>query len=127
MQDGEPSVLNAACAFDSSKLTAEMVLDAARAGDPLAQAALSEVVDYLSIAVANLVCVVDPERIVLSGDLAGYAEMFTRPIRERIEGLVPTMPEIVASKLGMDAAVLGAVAIAMRETSDSLFVQPLRA
>jgi hypothetical protein len=53
--------------------------------------------------------------------------MFTEPIRERIEGLVPAMPEIVASELGMDAAVLGAVAIAMRETSDSLFVQPSRA
>ena len=127
MQAGESSILNAACAFDRSKLTAEMVLDAARAGDPLAQAAVSEVVDYLSIAIANLVCVVDPERIVLSGDLAGYAEMFTQPIRERIKGLVPTMPEIVASELGMDAAVLGAVAIAMSETSDALFVQPSRA
>ena len=127
MQAGEPSILNLACAFDRSKLTAEMVLDAARAGDPLALAAMSEVVNYLSIAIANLVCVVDPERIVLSGDLAGYAEMFTQPVRERIEGLVPTMPEIVASELGMDAAVLGAVAIAMRETSDSLFVQLSRA
>jgi len=127
LQAGEPSILNAACAFDRSKLTAEMVLDAARAGDPLAQAAVSEVVDYLSIAVANLVCVVDPERIVLSGDLAGYAEMFVQPIRVRIEGLVPAMPEIVASELGMDAAVLGAVAIAMSETSDALYVQPSRA
>jgi hypothetical protein len=53
--------------------------------------------------------------------------MFTQPIRERIKGLVPTMPEIGASELGMDAAVLGAVAIAMSETSDALFVQPSRA
>ena len=82
-----------------------MVLDAARAGDPLASAAVSEVADYLSIAIANLVCIVDPERIVLSGDLATYADMFTGPVRERIQGLVPTMPEIVASELGMDAAV----------------------
>jgi hypothetical protein len=71
--------------------------------------------------------VVDPERIVLSGDLAGYAEMFAQPIRDRIAGLVPATPEIVASELGMDAAVLGAVAIAMRETSDALVVQPSHA
>ena len=69
----------------------------------------------------------DPERIVLSGDLAAYADMFTGPVCERIQGLVPTMPEIVASELGMDAAVLGAVAIAMRETSDALYIQPSRA
>jgi predicted NBD/HSP70 family sugar kinase len=124
---GQPSLLAVACTSDPSKLTAEMVLDAARAGDPLAQAALAEVIDYLSIAVANLVCVVDPERIVLSGDLAGYAEMFAQPIRDRIAGLVPATPEIVASELGMDAAVLGAVAIAMRETSDALVVQPSHA
>ena len=104
-----------------------MVLDAARSGDPLASSVLSEVIDYLSIAIANLVCIVDPERIILSGDLASYAEMFTQPIRERIAGLVPAMPEIVASELGMDAAVLGAIAIAMRETSGALAVQPLRA
>jgi hypothetical protein len=71
--------------------------------------------------------VADPERIVLGGDSSGYAEMFTRPIRERIEGLVPIMPEIVASALGMGAAVLRAGAIAMSETGDSLFVQPSRA
>jgi predicted NBD/HSP70 family sugar kinase len=104
-----------------------MVLDAARAGDPQVQVVLDTITDYLSIAVANLICVVDPERIVLSGDLAPYADMFTEPIRERIKGLVPAMPEIVASELGMDAAVLGAVAIAMRETSDALYIQPSRA
>ena len=127
IRGGGRSVLNDLCASDPSRLTAEMVLDAARAGDLLAGAAMSEVVDYLSIAIANLVCVVDPERIVLSGDLAAYADMFTEPVRERIQGLVPTMPEIVASELGMDAAVLGAVAIAMRETSDALYIQPSRA
>jgi glucokinase len=127
VQAGVRSALNDLCASDPGRLTAEMVLDAARAGDPLACAAVSEVADYLSIAVANLVCIVDPERIVLSGDLAAYADMFAERVRVRIQGIVPAMPEIVTSELGMDAAVLGAVAIAMRETSDALFVQPSRA
>ena len=127
MQAGEPSLLDAACASDPTRLTAEMVLGAARDGDLLARAAMAEVIDYLSIAIANLVCIVDPERIVLSGDLAAYAGMFIEPIRERIQGLVPAMPEIVASELGMDAAVLGAVAIAMHETSDALYIHPSRA
>ena len=127
IRGGGRSALSELCAADPDRLTAEMVLDAARAGDPQAQVVLAEVTDYLSIAVANLICVVDPERIVLSGDLATYADMFTEPIRERIQGLVPAMPEIVASELGMDAAVLGAIAIAMRETSDALYIQPSRA
>jgi glucokinase len=83
--------------------------------------------DYLGIAIANLACIIDPERIVLSGDLAEYAGLLVEPIRSRIEGLVPAMPEIVVSEMRMDAAVLGAVAVVMRETSDALFVYPSRA
>ena len=109
------------------QITAEAVLDAAGAGDPLACSVVSETADYLGLAIANLACIVDPERIVLSGDLAEYAGLFVEPIRSRIEGLVPAMPEIVVSELRMDAAVLGAVAVVMRETSDALFVYPSRA
>jgi glucokinase-like ROK family protein len=109
------------------EITAEAVLEAAGAGDPLARLVVSETVDYLGIAIANLACIIDPERIVLSGDLAQYAGLFVEPIRERVEGLVPAMPEIVVSELRMDAAVLGAVAVVMRETSDALYVYPSRA
>jgi predicted NBD/HSP70 family sugar kinase len=109
------------------EVTAEAVLEAAGAGDPLGCSVVSETADYLGIAIANLACIIDPERIVLSGDLAEYAGLFVEPIRLRIEGLVPAMPEIVVSELRMDAAVLGAVAVVMRETSDALFVYPSRA
>jgi predicted NBD/HSP70 family sugar kinase len=121
---GAPSSL---AADSDEEVTAERVLEAARAGDSLARSALSETLDYLCIAIANLACIIDPERIVLSGDLAEYAGLLVEPIRSRIEGLVPAMPEIVVSELRMDAAVLGAVAVVMRETSDALFVYPSRA
>jgi predicted NBD/HSP70 family sugar kinase len=111
----------------NGELTAEQVLEAAQAGDSLASSVLSETLDYLSIAIANLACIVDPDRIVLSGDLAEYAGLLIEPIRSRVQGLVPAMPEIVVSELRMDAAVLGAVAIVMRETSDALFVHASRA
>jgi predicted NBD/HSP70 family sugar kinase len=106
-------------------LTAEMVLAAARTGDPLATGIVNETVDLLSIAIANLAAIMDPECILLSGDLAGYSDLFIEPIRQRITGVVPaTMPDIRASDLKMDAAVFGAVAIILRHTSDALFVQP---
>jgi glucokinase len=124
LASGAPSSLAAA---PCQEVTAEQVLEAARDGDPLARSAVAETLDYLCIAIANLACIVDPERIVLSGDLAEYAGLLVEPIRSRIEGLVPAMPEIVVSDLKMDAAVLGAVAVVMRETSDALFVHPSRA
>jgi glucokinase len=120
---GEPSVLNEQIARDPSRLTVEMVLSAARAGDPLAQTVLDETLDYLSIAVANLVCILDPDCIVISGDLAEFGDLFIEPIRSRLNGALPQMPDIILSELKTDAAVLGALAIALYRTDGGVFVR----
>jgi glucokinase len=124
LEAGETSVLSKEGGAVPADLTAEQVLNAARAGDPLAGSIVAETVDLLSIAIANLTSIVDPERIILSGDLANFSDLLIEPIRQRIQGLLPAaMPEIVQSDLRMDAAVLGAVAIVMRHTSDAVFIQ----
>lgn len=109
--------------MEPANLTAEMILTAARRGDTLAQAVIQETVDYLSIVVANMACIVDPDRIIIGGELAEFGDLFIEPIRARIKGLIPVPPEICLSDLGLDAPVLGAVATALRQTSDWLFVQ----
>lgn len=124
---GEPSMLTEQLDGDISNLTAEMVLSAARDNDALACAVVDETVNYLSIAVANLACILDPERIVISGDLANYGDLFIEPILSNIHGVLPEVPDLVVSSLKMDAPVLGAVAIALRQTSGRVFVQPARA
>lgn len=122
LDNGEESVLAPFRNETSPPLTVQMVLEAAREGDSASQAVVQETIDYLSIAVANLACILDPERIVISGDLAEFGDLFVEPIRHHLSGLVPTEPDIVLSELGMDAAILGAVAIALRQTSDRVFV-----
>ncbi|MBS1253936.1 MAG: N-acetylglucosamine repressor [Anaerolineales bacterium] len=122
LKDGQSSVLAEPWNEEPSALTVQMVLEAAREGDPVGEVVVQETVDYLSIAVANLACILDPERIIISGDLAEFGDLFLDLIRSRLKGLVPTAPDIVLSDLGMDAAMLGAVAIALRQTSDQVFV-----
>lgn len=122
LADGMPSELPS-----SPGLTASFVLHAARNGDTAAVAAVKETVDLLALAIANLACTVDPQRIIITGELAEFADLFLDAIRIRLVGLVPVVPELVLSDLGMDAAVLGAVAVVLQETSDALFVQPPRA
>jgi predicted NBD/HSP70 family sugar kinase len=123
LQTGQPSLL---AQNELADLTAEQVLAAAYAGDALAQAVVQETVDYLSIAVANMACIIDPDRIIIGGDLAEFGELFIEPIRARLTGLIPVTPDIRLSDLGLDAAVLGAVATALSQTSDWLFVQRQR-
>jgi glucokinase-like ROK family protein len=127
LANGEPSALNGEENIDPSDLTAEMVLLAAKEGDPLAESVLNETLDYLSIAVANLICILDPDCIVISGDLAEYGDLFIEPIRSRLKGAVPHMPDIVLSELRTDAAVLGALAIALYKTDSGVLVRKTQA
>lgn len=127
LADGESSVLGGLESIDPLHLTVEMVLSAARQGDSLAQSVISETVDYLSIAIANLICILDPDRVVISGDLAEFGDLFVQPIRSRLEGALPQMPDIVLSELGTDAAVLGALAIALFKTEGGIFVHKAHA
>lgn len=121
---GEPSMLANAANGTGASLSVDMVLAAARQNDALARAVLQETIDYLSIAVANLACILDPDRIVVSGDLAAYGELFIDALCARLQGLVPNIPPLVLSELQMDAPVLGAVATVLSETSTALFVRP---
>jgi predicted NBD/HSP70 family sugar kinase len=101
----------------------DAVLAAARDGDALAQIVVEETIDFLSITVANLICTLDPQLIVISGDLSEYGDLFLEPIKERMQGILPNVPEIVLSELRMDATVLGALAMALYETEGSISVR----
>ena len=105
----------------------ETVLFAAREGDPVAKLVLSETLDYLGIAVANLSCILDPDCIVISGDLAEFGDLFIEPIRSRLAGALPHLPDIVLSELRTDAAVLGALAIALYKTDSAVLVRKTQA
>jgi predicted NBD/HSP70 family sugar kinase len=112
---GENSLLAAQAGAGSAELSVELVFAAARAGDALAQATVAETADYLSLTLNNLACILDPEVIVVNGELAEFGDLFVDTLRQRIGGVLPIMPEIVLSPLGLDAAALGAVALVVRE------------
>jgi predicted NBD/HSP70 family sugar kinase len=99
-------------------MTAEDVFAAARAGEGWAMQAISETVDLLSIGIANIAGLLDPEVIVIGGGVARSADLLIEPIRARLDGALPALPRLVASPLGYRAGVLGAVKLVV----DSLLV-----
>ena len=123
LENGQVSPLLAPNGQAPDVLSVDMVLTAARNGDPLAMAVVEETVNYLSITVANLICTLDPELIVISGDLVDYGDLFLDPIKDRMQGLIPHVPDIVLSELRMDATILGALAMALYETEGSVSVR----
>lgn len=124
---GQHSILREWVKDREAQLTAEMVLLAARQGDVCALQVVDEIADYLALAVASLSCVLDPDRIIFSGDLVEFADVFVERIAARLNGALPSIPELVISQLGTDAAVLGALAMALFETDEGVFVQKVQA
>jgi glucokinase-like ROK family protein len=106
-------------------LSAEGVFAAARSGDSLAQQVVNETVDYLSLAIANISATLDPEVIILGGGVARSADLLIEPILQRIEGVVPFVPRLVASPLGRRAAVMGAIMLVLNITTESFAIKQL--
>ncbi|MBI3943629.1 MAG: ROK family transcriptional regulator [Chloroflexi bacterium] len=97
-------------------LSLQHVFDAALQDDPAATAVLHATADYLAMAIANLACILNPDLVILGGDLTPHAAMLIPLIEARIEGTVPVVPRLVPSTLGHDAPVLGALALVLRST-----------
>jgi predicted NBD/HSP70 family sugar kinase len=106
-------------------LTTESIFAMARQGQNWARQVVSDTVDYLSLAVANISAVLDPEVIVLGGGIADSADLFIGPILERLGGTAPYVPRLVASTLGRHATVLGTIMQVMNATDEYFLVKQL--
>jgi glucokinase len=103
----------------------EDVFEAARQRQDWAWSIIDEVVDYLTIAIANLSVFFDPELIVLGGGVARSADLLVEPILHRIHGVIPTPPKLVVSNLGLRAAAMGAVTNVLHNTENYYVVNKL--
>lgn len=97
-------------------VTSEAVFEAAGEGDPIATAAIVELVDNLAIALIAVVGMLDPERIILDGAVGRSLEPYLGQIAERLHRHVPAAPELCVSRLGLNATVVGAIAAAVHLT-----------
>jgi glucokinase-like ROK family protein len=89
-------------------LTTKDIFDYARKGESWALQMVDEVIDYITISVANTVVLLDPEAIIFSGGIFNSADLLLDPIKERLKGLIPMQPKILLSELGPQAAIMGA-------------------
>ena len=82
-----------------------------RRGEPAVAALLDDAAATVGTAVANLATFLDPERVVVGG---GMATAFLPALRAAIAGAVPFPPPVQAARFIDDAALIGAVALAVR-------------
>ncbi|MBN1260677.1 MAG: ROK family protein [Anaerolineae bacterium] len=106
-------------------VNAEAVFDAARKGDSWAQEIVEETIDYLALGIANINTLLDLELIVLSGGVARQSDLLIKGIYDRINGVIPRIPNIQVSQLGRRATVMGAIVLVVHATDNYYVVRTL--
>jgi glucokinase len=100
----------------AGRATAEEVYEGARSGDPRCAAAVAEACRHLGAALASLIMVLGPERIVVGGGVAAAGETLLTPLHADVARRVPLIPpdelEIVPAVLGSYAGAMGAAVAA---------------
>ena len=95
------------------------ILVAAASGDTAATAVLDEVAAAMALAVSHLCLIADPTRIVFGGGV-GANPVFVEAVRVHLGRFVTVQPELAASTLGREAALLGAVSMSLRLIHETL-------
>jgi glucokinase len=116
LKAGEPSLMLKLGKGKIENVTAETVVKAARAGDPLAGHILDRAVIYLSMGIANIVSILNPEMIILGGGLFRAGEFLLRPIRREFkkwaQPLAAEKVRLELSSLGENSGLCGAAKLA---------------
>jgi predicted NBD/HSP70 family sugar kinase len=90
------------------------ILAAAEVGQARARRLVGEAAVLIGIAAAHLALVLDPSLIVVGGALA-HGSPFLDEVKRVVGHIIPKPPGVVASQLGREAALWGALAVAVTE------------
>jgi len=108
------------CEYDLNRITPELVAKAAQAGDEIAKDIYEKAGYSIGIAAANICVTLGPRRIIIGGGVAQAGNLLLDPIRRTLHERVHVMPvkqvEVVPSKLGDNAGVIGVACWAANES-----------
>ena len=102
------------------EVSTRRLLELCADGDAAAQRLVGDAGRAIGIAVANLCNILNPECVIVGGDLSAADELLLGPLREEARrNAIPSAVgnlEIVSGVLGERAEMLGALALVMRES-----------
>lgn len=115
---GEPSALNAVWNPEEGRPSAEDVFAAAALNDPLALDIVERLGKRFAIAFSTIASLLNPQTVVIAGGVAQACGPVIKAIEERIGRYSRVPPKIVASRLGADVVLIGAVHTAVEYVRD---------
>ena len=114
VESGEPSTLRDLVKGNLKAITAPLVYQAAHDGDPLARQVVRETARFLGTGIANIVNILNPDVVVVSGGVTLAGDQLFDPIRREVirRAFKPAVEvcRIVPGTLTGTAGIYGAVA-----------------
>lgn len=116
---GKKSILEEMCQGDIELIDGKMLYLAARKEDQVAKDVLEDTGRYLGIGIANLINILNPSLIILSGGVLGSADFLMDSLRKTVERRALAKPaqavSIVISELGENAIAIGAFTLLLQK------------
>jgi glucokinase len=107
---------------EGREMTPLLAAQAARRGDVFSKKIWQETGAHLGTALAGLLNILNPEKIILGGGIAQNGGLLFRPLRAALNKkafpIAARSVRVVPAKLGVDAGLIGAAALAFAEQGD---------
>jgi glucokinase len=101
-------------AIFGERSSASELFDAAATGHQEAAAVVREAQEYLAMALADIIALLDPQAVIVGGGVAAaQGDRWLAPVRDLVHHNTPVRTKIVLSELGKGAQILGAVKLAL--------------
>lgn len=124
-KSGNYSTIKEIVGEDISRIDIPLIFQEAYKNDKLACEIISEKAHIISKVLANMILVLNPEIIILGGNIADVLyveELFIPKINENIKKLIPfKLPEIKLSQLKEDVVLIGGALFSVNNVLDGVF------
>ena len=108
--------------YDLNRIDAEIIFQAARDGDQVANGILNRVGRYLGIAVGNILGTISPQRVIFGGGVSRAGDLLLTPIVQTLNERASVIPvekvQLVLAELGMNGGLIGAALWAKRRREE---------
>ena len=106
------SLINSLVGGDYSKLTEATVFEASKKGDQTAKDVIAQYVTYLAEGIVNITNILQPEVIIIGGEISKEGEALLKPLKELVYQRVycqeVRQPEFMTAQMGSSSVVIGA-------------------
>jgi glucokinase len=121
IKDGQKTILTEMLGDDLKDLRSGDLRKAIKKGDEFVEKIIEEAAEYTGIAVGNLINILNPEVVILGGGVIDALEdemmaIIVETAKDYAMNGTAKGIEIIASKVGDDAGIIGGAVLARRET-----------